>query len=120
AACLDRPLVVCRGGAARPCFFRRPDLAPGYCAGRVGGNDHWNPGLGVYAVVAQPGERRHRGSEPALARALGDSAAAPAGTDRTRTASARARRDLEPCAQRSRLRGVLAWTRSEFDRTIAS
>src|SRR5439155_20358195 len=61
----------------------------------------------------------HRGSGPALARALGTGAAAPRGTGGHRFAPARARRDLEPCTQRSWLCGVLVRAGSDFDRAIA-
>src|SRR5262249_9376390 len=102
-----------------PCLFRWTDLATGYRTRRVGGDDDRNPGLGLHAIVAELGGRRHRRSQPALPGPVGNRNAAPAGAHRTRFPTARPRRDLEPFAQCSCLCGVLAWTGTGLDRATA-
>src|SRR5262249_49330381 len=118
-ACLDRPVVLRGGCAARACLFRWTDLATRYRPRRVGGHDDRNPGLGLHAVAAELGGRPPRRSEPALPGPVGNGAAAPAGAHRTRSPTARPRRDLEPFAQCSCLCGVLAWTGASLDRATA-
>ncbi len=107
AACRDRPVVVRRGGAARPCVLRRPDLAARHRGRRARRHDGRHPGLGLHADAAElRGRRPGRQGHP-HPRAVRHLLAAPAAPARARASAAGARRAVEPVAQRARLSDLL-------------
>ena len=100
AACLDRHTRLCRHRAAGARLLRRPDVARRDRGGRHRRHDGRHPGLGLYAVAAElRRHRHHRGPRP-YRRPMGHRRAAAAEPARPRPAADRARRDVEPVAQR--------------------